>query len=36
MIKTNYHTHTLYCDGKNSPEEVIFTGIEKKFDILGF
>ena len=36
MIKTNYHTHTLYCDGKNSPEEVILSAIEKKFDILGF
>ena len=30
MIKTNYHTHTLYCDGKNSPEEVILSAIEKK------
>ena len=36
MIKTNYHTHTLYCDGKNSPEEVILSAIEKKIDILGF
>lgn len=36
MIKTNYHTHTIFCDGKNSPEETILSAIEKKIDILGF
>ena len=32
----NYHTHTIYCDGKNTPREMIDTAIEKGFDILGF
>lgn len=36
MLKTNYHTHTNYCDGKNTAEEMILAGIEKHFDILGF
>ncbi|MGN0452518.1 MAG: histidinol-phosphatase [Ruminococcus sp.] len=36
MIKTNYHTHTLYCDGKNTPEEVVHSAIEKGFSVLGF
>ncbi len=36
MIKQNYHTHTYYCDGKNSPEEMTLKAIESGFDILGF
>lgn len=36
MIKTNFHTHTIYCDGKNTPEELIKTAIEKGFTSLGF
>ena len=36
MIKTNYHTHTTYCDGVNTAEEMIQTAIEKHFSILGF
>ncbi len=32
----NYHTHTNYCDGKNTPREMIDVAIEKGFDILGF
>lgn len=36
MLLTNYHTHTTYCDGKNTPEEMIKSAIEKKFNILGF
>lgn len=35
-MKTNYHTHTTFCDGKISPEEMVRAAIEKKFDILGF
>ncbi len=35
-MKTNYHTHSTFCDGKNSPEEMVVAAIEKKFDILGF
>ena len=36
MIKTNYHTHSTFCDGKNTAEEIILCAIEKNFDILGF
>ena len=36
MIKQNYHTHTFYCDGKNSPEEMVLKAIESDFTILGF
>lgn len=35
-MKTNYHTHTTYCDGKNTPQEMLLSAIEKHFDILGF
>lgn len=35
-MKTNYHTHSNYCDGKNSIEEIILSAIEKGFDIIGF
>ncbi len=33
---TNYHTHTTFCDGKNTPEEVVISAIEKGFAALGF
>lgn len=33
---TNYHTHTTYCDGKNTPEEMVLAAIEKGFTRLGF
>ena len=36
MIKTNFHTHTLYCDGKNTPAEMVQKAIEKGFYALGF
>lgn len=35
-LKTNYHTHSTFCDGKNTAEEMLKAAIEKKFDILGF
>ncbi|GMO12815.1 MAG: hypothetical protein Ta2A_23070 [Treponemataceae bacterium] len=35
-MKTNYHTHTTFCDGKNTPEEMVNAAIEKGFDELGF
>ena len=28
MIKANYHTHTIYCDGENTPEDMILSAIE--------
>ena len=35
-MRQNLHTHSTYCDGKNSIRDMIETAIEKKFDILGF
>ena len=29
------HTHTIFCDGKNTPEEMVLSAIEKNIDILG-
>ena len=34
--KINFHTHSSFCDGKNTPEELIHSAIEKGFSILGF
>lgn len=36
MIKTNFHTHTVFCDGKNTAEEMVVASIEKGFSALGF
>lgn len=33
---TNYHTHTTFCDGQNTPEEIVKHAIAKGFDALGF
>ncbi len=35
-MKTNFHTHTSYCDGKNTAEEMVKSAIEKGFTHLGF
>lgn len=35
-MKTNYHTHTTFCDGNNSPRQMLEAAVEKRFDILGF
>ena len=37
MIPTsNCHTHTVFCDGKNTPEEMLLSALEKGFSCLGF
>lgn len=36
MIKANFHTHTTWCDGKDTPETVIQAAIEKGFSAIGF
>ncbi len=33
---TNYHTHTNFCDGVNTPEEMVLYAIDKGFRTLGF
>lgn len=35
-MKTNYHTHSTWCDGKDSPETLVLAAIEKNFDEIGF
>lgn len=32
----NLHTHTIFCDGKDSPEDMIKQAIELEFSSLGF
>ena len=32
----NYHTHTSFCDGANTPEDVVLYAIDKGFSSLGF
>ena len=36
MIYSNYHTHTRFCDGENSPEELIVRALELGMKELGF
>lgn len=33
---TNFHTHTTFCDGKSTAEEVVLSAIEKGFTAIGF
>lgn len=32
----NFHTHTTFCDGKNTPEEMVLAALEKGFTAVGF
>jgi len=36
VSKFNLHTHTIYCDGKNTPEELVIEAIDRGFSALGF
>ena len=36
MSLTNYHTHSTFCDGKNSPEEIVNRAIALGMDEIGF
>lgn len=35
-LLANYHCHTTYCDGKNTPEEMVLKAISLGFKHLGF
>lgn len=35
-LLTNFHTHTTFCDGKGTPEEVVLRAIADGFDAIGF
>ena len=32
----NFHTHSTFCDGKNTPEEVVLAAVDQGMDSLGF
>ncbi|MGN1345901.1 MAG: histidinol-phosphatase HisJ family protein [Eubacteriales bacterium] len=36
MQKSNFHTHTTYSDGHNTPEEMISAALDCGFSVLGF
>ena len=36
MIKTNYHTHSNFCDGNDCITDIVETAIQKDFKIIGF
>ncbi len=36
MIRSNYHTHTLYCDGEGTAEEYVREAIDRGLTALGF
>ncbi len=36
MIKSNLHTHTVYCDGANTPLEIVETAIALGMETIGF
>ena len=36
VYNQNLHTHTTYCDGKNTAEEMILAACEKGFQSIGF
>ena len=35
MIYSDIHTHTTYCDGKSTAEEMVKKAIEKGFESIG-
>lgn len=35
-VKANYHAHTTWCDGGNTPREMVEAAIAKGFDAIGF
>ena len=32
----DFHMHTVFCDGKNTPEEMVLRGIEMGLSVMGF
>ena len=36
MRSSNFHTHTTYCDGKDSPEELVIAAVENGCRAIGF
>ena len=36
MIKTNYHTHTNFCDGKTTAEKMVTSAFKTLLMVEGF
>ncbi len=36
MLGSNCHTHTVFCDGRNTPEEMVKATVALSFESLGF
>ena len=36
MIRSDLHMHTIYCDGVDTPEDMILTALEKGLTAIGF
>ncbi len=36
MIRSDFHMHTTFCDGKNTAEEMVLSAIEKGLEAIGF
>ena len=36
LVKSNLHTHTRFCDGAHTPEEIVQSAIESGMDTIGF
>ena len=34
--KQNLHTHSVYCDGKDTPEEIVLECLNRNFNSIGF
>lgn len=32
----NFHTHSVFCDGKNTPEEIVLAAMARGFSAIGF
>lgn len=36
MITADYHMHTVYCDGRSAPEEMVLSALRKGLSSMGF
>ncbi len=36
MIRSDFHIHTTFADGKNTPEEMVLSAIDKGLRVIGF
>lgn len=36
MVNSNFHMHTIFCDGKNHPEDYVLAALNKGMESIGF